>query len=51
MQRLNDGYSSISKMASQLINQKSVNRNTSTDSKDSFESAHKSEKCKQKYIH
>ena len=37
MQRLNDGYSSISKMASQLINQKSVNRNTSTDSKDSFE--------------
>ena len=32
MQRLNDGYSSISKMASQLINQKSVNRNTSTDS-------------------
>ena len=34
MQRLNDGYSSISKMASQLINQKSVNRNTSTDSKD-----------------
>ena len=37
MQRLNDGYSSINKMASQIINQKSTNKNTSTGSENSFE--------------
>ena len=37
MQRLNDGYSSINKMASQIINQKSANKNTSTGSENSFE--------------
>ncbi len=37
MQRLNDGYSSINKMASQIINQKSANKNTSTGSGNSFE--------------
>ena len=37
MQRLNDGYSSINKMASQIINQKSVKKSTSTGSGNSFE--------------
>ena len=37
MQRLNDGYASINKLASQIINQKNVDKNISTGSENSFE--------------